>query len=91
MLVHVRVLREKLLKGSDPWEWSPARNMTDFCKFANHPYQLHLLTNWLALDIMIEYTLGAAFENLEKHFQRYIIDAVVWFNVRTGAYTQFPE
>ncbi|KAL9580520.1 MAG: hypothetical protein Q9212_004442, partial [Teloschistes hypoglaucus] len=79
MVEHVRVFCDQLLK-QNPVNldgWTQATNIKDWC-------------NYLVFDIAGEFIFGQNFHLLTSPENRFIIDAVLELNKRSGAYAQSP-
>ncbi|KAI4197975.1 MAG: hypothetical protein LQ350_005560 [Teloschistes chrysophthalmus] len=79
MVEHVRIFCDQLLKQSPVNHdgWTQATNVKDWC-------------NYLAFDIASEFIFGQNFHLLTSPENRFIIDAVLELNKRSGAYAQSP-
>ncbi|KAI4236820.1 MAG: hypothetical protein LQ352_007977 [Teloschistes flavicans] len=79
MVEHVGVFCDQLLKQKPANRdgWTQATNVKDWC-------------NYLAFDIAGDFVFGQNFHVLTSSENRFIIDAILELNRRSGAYAQSP-
>lgn len=75
---YVNIFSEKLIKGTEPGQWSSQKNMIDHCKK-------------LTTEVMGDFCFGQKIAMMKDQSLDFIFDVLGSYSWRMGVYEQFPQ
>lgn len=97
MMDHIRLFCDQLVRKT-PYDhdgWTQARNVKDLCRLHRGiglaPTNCSLAGNRVAFDIGGDFVFGQKFRTLVTEENRYLINAIVALNIRSGMHAQCPK